>query len=217
MKTRIIVVRHAQSEGNLNKEFHGQYNSDITEFGITQAQCTAKALENVHFDKAFSSDIRRAFSTTSIIAKPHKLTVEKDAGLRELYAGEWEKGKFDDLKTLYPDQYDQWYTNLADFTCPGGESIRFLQQRVNDTIQKIVKTNPGKTLLIGTHATPIRVMGCIWHRIPLQDILTLNWVPNASYSTIDYDCDSLEFELINYAVCSHLEEKNLLTELPKNI
>lgn len=217
MKTRIIIVRHAQSEGNLRCEFHGQYNSDITEFGIHQAHCTAKELENISFDKAFSSDIRRAFSTTSIVAKPHGLEVEKKEGLREIFAGKWEKVRFDDLKILYPKEYNQWYTDLANFTCPGGESIRHLQERVNSTIQEIVKANPGKTLLIGSHATPIRVMGCIWHRIPLEDILTLNWVPNASYSTVDYDPSTLEFELLNYAQCSHLEKAGLLTELPKNI
>ena len=87
MKTRIIAVRHAQGEGNLLREFHGQYNSDLTELGLLQAECTAQFLKDVKIDKAYSSDILRARQTSEIIARELGLEIEFNPLLRELNKG----------------------------------------------------------------------------------------------------------------------------------
>lgn len=215
--TRIILVRHAQGEGNLKGEFHGQFPSDLTELGVTQAECTAEFLKDFPIDIAFASDIPRAYSTAKIIAQAHGLEVVKEKGLREINGGVWETMKFDDIVVKYPEEYDIWKHDLGNCTCPGGESVRHLADRVKTTIERIVKENAGKTILIGTHATPARVMGCVWKRLDITEIVNLKWVPNASVSITDYDSETLEFNPVEYALCQHLLEKNLVTELPKNI
>ena len=215
--TRIILVRHAQGEGNLKGEFHGQFPSDLTELGVTQAECTAEFLKDYPIDIAFASDIPRAYSTAKIIAQAHGLEVVKEKGLREINGGVWETMKFDDIVVKYPEEYDIWKHDLGNCTCPGGESVRHLADRVKTTIERIVKENAGKTILIGTHATPARVMGCVWKRLDITEIVNLKWVPNASVSITDYDSETLEFNPVEYALCQHLLEKNLITELPKNI
>ena len=215
--TKIIMVRHAQGEGNLKGEFHGQYPSDLTELGITQAECTAKHLKDYPIDVAFASDIPRAFSTARIIAEKHGLPVTKEEGLREINGGVWEQMKFDDIAVEYPEEYDVWKHNLGNCTCPGGESIRHLADRVRKTVERLVKENAGKNILIGTHATPSRVMGCVWKNMDIEEIVNLKWVPNASVSICEYDSQTLEFRLLEYAYCDHLMKENLVTELPKNI
>lgn len=217
MNTKIIVVRHAQGMGNLLGEFHGQYPSDITELGIKQAECSAEFLKNYKIDIAYASDIPRAYSTARIIAQRHGLEVIKQEGLREIFAGEWEQFRFDDIEQAYPKEYRIWREDLGNARCPGGESVKDLQTRVSAAIESIVKMNPGKNILIGTHATPIRVMACIWHNVPLEKITTLPWVPNASVSIINYDSETLEHSIESYALCEHLLKENLVTELPKNI
>ncbi len=218
MKTRIIAVRHAQSEGNLLAEFHGHYNSDITEVGITQAECTAKLLKDIHIDSAFASDIERAYHTTRIIAEKHEgLEVIKNESFREIKAGKWERMKFTDIEKEYPQDYYAWTHDLANCRCSGGESVKELSVRINAAFEKVARENAGKTVLVGTHATPLRCMGCIWQRKPLDEILKLEWVPNASVSVVDYDSETLEFELLAYAYSEHLEKDGLFTSLPKNI
>lgn len=215
--TKIIIVRHAQGEGNLKAEFHGQYPSDLTDLGVIQAECTAEFLKDYRIDVAFASDIPRAYSTARIIAEKHGITVTKEEGLREINGGVWETMKFDDIVLKYPKEYEVWKKDLGNCTCPGGESVRHLQDRVRSTIERLVKENPGKNILIGTHATPIRTMACIWKGLDICEIVNLPWVPNASVSIIKYDSGALEFEIEEYALCQHLLEKNLVTELPKNI
>lgn len=215
--TKIILVRHAQGEGNLKAEFHGQYPSDLTPLGITQAECTAKYLKDYPIDVAFASDIPRAYSTAKIIAEKHGLSVIKEEGLREINGGEWEQMKFDNIGVEYPDEYAVWKNDLGNCTCPGGESVRHLAQRVQKTVERLVRENAGKNILIGTHATPARVMGCVWNNMGIEEIVNLKWVPNASVSIARYDSETLEFELETYAYCEHLLKENLVTELPKNI
>ena len=215
--TKIILVRHAQGEGNLKGEFHGQFPSDLTPLGVTQAECTAKFLKNHTIDVAFASDIPRAFSTARIIAEKHGVSVTKEEGLREINGGVWEQMKFDDISVKYPEEYAVWRNDLSNCTCPGGESIRYLAERVRKTVERLVKENAGKTILIGTHATPSRVMGCVWKGMDLSEIVSLKWVPNASVSICEYDSETLEFNLLEYAYCEHLIKENLVTELPKNI
>ena len=48
--TRLIVVRHGQSEGNAKGEFHGQYNSDLTALGHEQAERTAEFVDRYTID-----------------------------------------------------------------------------------------------------------------------------------------------------------------------
>ena len=217
LDTTVILVRHAQGEGNLKGEFHGRFPSDLTSLGIEQAECTAELLRDVHIDVAFASDIPRAFSTARIIAEKHGVSVKPEESLREICGGVWEQMKFDDIVVEYPEQYAVWKNDLANCTCPEGESVRHLAERVKAGVERLVKENPGKTILLGTHATPSRVMGCVWKRIPLEEIVSLKWVPNASVSVAKYDSETLDFELIEYAYCKHLMDKGLVTELPKNI
>ena len=106
---------------------------------------------------------------------------------------------------------------MSEFTCPDGESVRHMAKRVNDAVNEIVKANAGKNILIATHATPIRAMGCVWNNMELSEISSLGWVANASVTTVEYDSATLGFRLINYAFCEHLEKENLITRLPKNI
>ncbi len=215
--TTIIMVRHAQGEGNLKGEFHGQYPSDLTPLGFSQAECTAKYLEDFPIDIAFASDIPRAYTTAKIIADKHGLRVTKEEGLREIYGGVWETMKFDDIVVKYPEEYDIWKNDLGNCTCPGGESVRHLADRVQKCVERLVRENAGKTILMGTHATPSRVMGCVWKGLDITEIVNLKWVPNASVSIVKYNSETLDFEVVSYAYCEHLMKENLVTELPKNI
>ncbi len=66
---KIIFVRHGQSTGNEAHVYAGHLDHELTEKGINQAKETAKLLENIKFNKIFTSDLKRAKNTAEIISK----------------------------------------------------------------------------------------------------------------------------------------------------
>ncbi len=185
--TRIIFVRHGESTGNLNKRFYGHTDGELTEKGIAQARIAAKYLESTKIDAAYASDLARAYETGRIIAEPHGLTPISDAGLREIYAGEWENMSFGEILSKYPEGFNTFMYDIINSTPDGGESVRDMAMRIIDEVWKIAEENDGKTVLIAIHATPIRALECEWRGLELEKMSTLKWVPNASVSIVEYD------------------------------
>ena len=214
--TRFIVVRHGESEGNAKSEFHGQYNSDLTEKGHAQAECTAQYLDKYRIDKIYSSDIRRAFSTALHTANRRSMTVIPDTALREIKAGKWEQMRFDDIAVQYPETYRIWFEDIGSCRCPGGESVAELRDRVKAEFDKIASENDEKTIMVATHATPLRGMWCVWHGLPISEMKNAKWAPNASVTVVDYDNNG-GYEVVMYGEAEHLIKEGLVTELPKNI
>lgn len=214
--TKIILIRHGQSEGNLKEEFHGQYNSDLTEKGHAQAECTAEFLDLYKIDRIYASDIRRAFNTAVHTAKRRGLDVTKVPGMREICAGKWEQMKFTDIAEKYPKEYNIWYSDIANAELPDGETVVQMAHRVKEAFDKISVENDGKTVLIATHATPIRALFCFFDGLPLSEMQNIKWVPNASVSVVE--CDNCGgYRVISKGECQHLIDAGLLTALPKDI
>ena len=213
--TTVILVRHGQSEGNLLGEFHGQYNSDLTEKGHAQAECTAAFLDAYSIDKIYSSDIRRAYSTALHTAKHKNLNVIMTEGMREIKAGKWEQMKFTDIAAEYPELYDTWYNNISKCKLPDGETVEQLYHRVVKTFEEIVAENDGKTVMIATHATPIRSLFCYFAGGKIAEMQNIKWVPNSSVTVVE--CDGGKYNIVLKGEHEHLLKEGLLTELPKNI
>ena len=94
-KTTILLVRHGESMGNVLKLFTGHSGYPLSDLGHTQAARTAEYIHaNYQVDAVYSSDLPRAFQTAEHIAKAFKLPVITHAGLREIYAGDWENERF---------------------------------------------------------------------------------------------------------------------------
>lgn len=91
-ETTFYIVRHGQSQGNANPDQgvileQQELGSDLTERGILQARETAIRLEDIAFDKVYSSDLIRAHRTAEIIAKERRLFIETTKLLRERSRG----------------------------------------------------------------------------------------------------------------------------------
>lgn len=186
--TTMIFVRHGQSLGNLNGEFLGHTDLDLSERGYMQAKKTAEYIaKNYKIDKIYSSDLLRARNTAKAIADLLGMEIITDKNLREIYAGEWEKKTFSQLEEQFPEEYTIWKNDIGRACCTGGESITELQKRAYSETVKIAEENPGKTVLIATHATFIRVMECIWRRVDAEKMKDIPWVRNASVTVVKYD------------------------------
>jgi len=185
--TTLYFVRHGESVSNLITQFAGSLDMPLTEKGRKQATVTADFLSNVPFSAVYASDLSRAYDTGAAIAKTHNIPIFGESALREIFAGEWEGKTYSRLEVEYPESYGVWLRQIGLTQCPGGESVEQLQTRVSAFVDGVVRRHRGETICIVTHATPIRVMECLWTHTSLAQMHTIPWVSNASVTIACYD------------------------------
>lgn len=214
MKTMLVLVRHGQSEANLKGFYAGHTDAALTEIGLQQAEKTAEyVIQNYTIDKIYASDLKRAFKTAQTVGEKLNMDVVPCRELREIYAGEWEGLPFETLQRDHKEAYGLWLSDIGNSVCTGGESVKELGDRILHALTKIAEENPGKTVLVGIHATPIRVMQCLWSKLPLSAMQEIPWVSNASVTEVVYE--NGDWELVKIGYDTHLS--TLKTNLPKNV
>ncbi len=184
-KTRIIFLRHGESEGNLRHEFIGHGNAPLTERGHAQAKKTAEYLKDEAIDFFYGSDLKRAFDTGLYVAKSREKELIATKELREIAAGAWEGKTFEDLGENNGD-FKLWLSDIGKARATDGESVAELYERVNGFVEKISEKHKGKTILCATHATPIRAALSKAKGISAEDMQKVPWTANASVTIIDY-------------------------------
>ena len=201
-KTVFYIVRHGESIGNRQGRLLGHTDLDLTYKGYAQAQRTAEALSEVHFDTIYSSDLMRAYNTALPHARLRRMEVIKDKQLREAFVGEWENK----LKQEVGEEYHTGFIdNFGSFRFPGGESIEELACRIYKEIESIAEKEQGRVILIGTHAAAIRAfVGKVLNLSALKLSTDLPFPSNASYTVIEYEDGT--FILKKYSVDEHLSD-----------
>ncbi len=212
MKTKFILVRHGQSLGNERRMILGHVDWDITDIGRAQAERVAKALSDRKIDAVYSSDLLRAYNTVLPMAVSRGLTVIADRDLREINMGLWEGRAVAEIIEEYGELFTvEWMRHFGRFRAPEGESTAELANRIRRALRRIARENPGRTVLIGTHAAAIRAFWGLVTEIPPEQIdEALPFPDNASYSEID--CEEGRFTPVSYSVSDYLS--TMVTQLP---
>ena len=212
--TRLILVRHGESCANRQKIFAGNYNVDLEERGVLQAEKTAEYIkDNFKVDKLYASDLIRAYRTGECIGKALGLEVIPCKGIREICAGLWDGMLFEEIEEKYAESYAVWRNDVGKAQPPEGESIVEMKSRVMTAFTKIAEENDGKTVVCATHATPIRIMQSVVQTGGIENMKDIPWVSNASVSIFEYDNGKWTATMISED--SHLT--GLQTHLPANV
>jgi len=149
--TRILMLRHGQSEWNAAGRWQGQADIDLTDLGHEQARRAAERLGM--FDAVISSDLRRARATAAIIAGGLGIgLLDPDPRFRETDVGEWEGLTHDEIESRWPG----W---IAEHRRPVGfEPDADLVARVVSGLADLADAFPGGEVLCVAHAGVMRVM-----------------------------------------------------------
>ena len=159
----IVMVRHGETEGNLDDKAQGHFDAQLTKRGRLQAEAVAQRLADIEFDVAYSSDLRRAMDTAqAITASRPELKIQIRPQLREYNFGDFEDFPWDDLRDARPDIFQRW-KNLdtrASIEFPGGESLVGAWQRVGDFATEILaKHRQGnETILVVGHGGSLQAL-----------------------------------------------------------
>ncbi len=159
--TRLILVRHGETEWNRAGIIQGQTDVPLGGLGRRQAEMLGRRLASSRFDAVYSSDLRRCQETAAlIVGGPESAHIVPRAGLREIHFGHWEGLTRAQIVRAYPDEREAVQADPLHGKPWGGESRADLQARMVAEIQEIASLHDETAhLLIVTHGGSIRSLG----------------------------------------------------------
>ena len=160
--TRILLVRHGQTEWNRTHRFQGRSDTPLNQTGMDQAGAMAGMLKDESLTSIYTSPLSRAVETADIIKKfhPQTLLFEED-GFIEMDLGEFDGVEAKTWAAENPDFMKNWWENPGAMKMPDGECLEEVQKRALKTLNRIVDLHPPKsTLLIVRHNFVILSLLC---------------------------------------------------------
>jgi len=156
--TRLLLLRHGQTELSVERRYSGRGNPALTEVGRQQGSAAARYLaQRGGIAAVVSSPLQRAYDTAATAAKALGLDVTVDDDLIETDFGAWEGLTFSEAAERDPQLHRRWLRDTST-TPPGGESFDEVLDRVLSMRERIIATHEGATVLVVSHVTPIKML-----------------------------------------------------------
>jgi probable phosphoglycerate mutase len=207
MPTRIIVVRHGETEWNKAGRQQGHLDSPLTALGIRQAEALAAGLRQRRIDAFYCSDLGRAVQTAAIISHAVARPFETDPALRERNLGILQGLTKEEFAQRFPHEAARFEDNHPEYALPDGESARQLYTRCVECAERIAGRHDGQTVLIVAHSG---VLVCYLHRalnLPLDRPRTYSLF-NACLNVFTVSADR-QWRLDVWGETAHLQGRKL--------
>lgn len=157
--TEIILVRHGETEWNVEEIFRGRIDIELNETGIKQAELLAEYLGDLKIDAIHSSPLKRALKTAEIITGYHKLDVEIASGLTDFNYGKWQGLPHQEVKDKYKELYGEWISSPERVKMPEGEDLNDVRKRAISVVNEVIAKYKG-TVVLASHRVVNKVLIC---------------------------------------------------------
>lgn len=156
-RTRLVLVRHGQTEFNASGRFQGQLDVPLNDHGLAQAHTLAPSIAALHPARVVSSDLGRALRTADVLASACQLEVAVDAALREIDVGTWSGRTPEDVMGEAP-WFEEYLREGRDFRrSDTGETASEAGERIRGVLARLGDEHPGETTLVVGHGLALRV------------------------------------------------------------
>lgn len=157
--TTIILVRHGETDWNVEEIFRGRADVELNKAGIEQAELLAKYLEGVSVEAIYSSPLQRALKTAEIVAALHHMDAMPSQELIDFDYGEWQGLSHDIVKERYKALYAEWLNSPHLAKMPKGESLDDVSRRATSLVNQVIAKHQGTVVLV-SHRVIHKVMIC---------------------------------------------------------
>ncbi len=195
IKTEIYLVRHGETEWNIQKRYQGSGDSPLTDKGINQAKALNQYLKEITFDKIYSSPANRAKHTAQLVTgKPlSEITIVNE--FQEINLGKWEGKLYSEMENEAPELFYGFWNAPNLFKPQDSESFSDLTNRTYTAFLKLANQNIGERILIVSHAAALmsilnkienRPLEKFWEKMLQQTSLSLVEAFNGKFSVLKY-------------------------------
>jgi 2,3-bisphosphoglycerate-dependent phosphoglycerate mutase len=189
---KIVLLRHGESQWNLENRFTGWVDIPLTDKGREEARRAGELIKDIPFDQGFTSVLIRAIESLEIALRAAgqiNVPIIKDAALNERKYGDLQGlNKDETAKKFGAEQVHIWRRSY-DVRPPGGESLKDTAERTlpyfDSTIMPLAKA--GKNILVCAHGNSLRSIIMELDKLTKEQVLELNI---ATGVPIVYDIDS---------------------------
>ena len=161
------LVRHGQTDWNLEGRYQGQADIPLNQTGMEQARLLSLSLHEVSFSAIYSSDLKRARLTADYLSAIFNLPVRIDRRLREINQGEWEGQLISEIRKRYRTQLPSGEKAIF-MQPPGGEAVLEVAERMQEAANEMAYNHRGEKVLVVSHGLSVATLLCRVRAIPLD-------------------------------------------------
>ena len=180
--SRLVLVRHGQSEWNEKNLFTGWRDPDLTAQGVAEAHAAGRALKaaGAKFDLAFTSNLQRAQKTLALLLQDllpdGELPTTRHEALNERDYGDLAGLNKDDAREKWGEAQVHIWRRSFDTPPPGGESLKDTADRVLPYFDAEImpQLKQGKDILIAAHGNSLRALVMQLEGLSSEEIIDVN-------------------------------------------
>ena len=176
---RLVLLRHGESQWNLENRFTGWVDVPLSPKGIEEAKQAGEKLRGLTFHRAFTSVLTRANETLRLVLEAIGQTaipIEKDKALNERMYGDLQGLNKAETAKKYGDAQVKIWRRSYDVKPPGGESLKDTAERALPYYEKMIKPCllKGETIIIAAHGNSLRAVVMELDQLSKEEVLELN-------------------------------------------
>lgn len=175
----LYIIRHGETEWNTEKRMQGRLDSDLTEKGRNDALLLGERLKDTVFDRIISSPSQRTVDTAQLVRGKRPIPIETDERLMEISLGDWQGKTEDEIKALFPSQYDLYWNHPSKYENPEGERFIDVMDRVANFLEELVNTTPSGNVLVVTHGVVLKTLYLLCRNASIDQL----WDPPFMHGT----------------------------------
>jgi len=200
--TSFCIVRHGETDWNVERRIQGHIDIPLNVNGRAQAAATAAGLAALRFAAAYSSDLARAWVTAEVTVSRLGLAVQPEPGLRERHYGIFQGLTAAEAAQRFPLAHARYLARDLHYDFEMGESLAGLSARVTGAIELLAQRHRGQSVLLVSHGG---VLDVCYRRATGRDLSAPRDfpIPNAALNWIEVD--GRGWRLRTWADRRHLE------------
>ena len=179
---KLYLVRHGESECNVQRRLYGRTDCSLTEKGCRQAREVGEKLVGEHIDLCISSPLIRAAETARLALAGRSVRIELDDGLMEQDMGEWENVYFPGLMEREPEVMQAMLFDWTQVIPPEGESFASVKARVAAALERIAAD--GRDTLLVAHNGPLSTAMALLLGLP-DSCVNSFWFDQGFFSCVE--------------------------------